>query len=92
MNAVLGTSLLALLVASGSGWAAPDAGYDAVREVANCAKAAIKTFHASRKVCLGHPRGTDVRTQCFEDTTREYFEAFEACYDLAESYGYGEEK
>jgi hypothetical protein len=87
MNAVLGASLIGLVVAAGSGGAAAEPGYDAVREVANCAKAAGKTFHASRQTCMDRfAWGTDQRTKCLDDTVREYFIAFEGCYHLAESY------
>jgi hypothetical protein len=93
MTTVLGASLITLVVAGGSASAAIDEGYDQVRTVHKCATAAKKAFHEGRHACQAksNPQ-TAERAACYEEVTKEYFRTFEGCYDLAESYGYGDEK
>jgi hypothetical protein len=93
MRAVLGAGLLAMVITSSNAWAAnhSDSGYDAVRKVGNCAEDAKKTFHADWRACRATPPG-DKRAECHEDTIAAYYESFEKCYELAESYHYSHNK
>jgi hypothetical protein len=89
VRAVLGASLLALVLTSSHAGAAPDTGYDQVRSVANCVQRATQAFHAGRRECrANHPRREEreAKLACYEETTRQFFADFEGCYDLAESY------
>lgn len=93
MRVVLGAGLLAMVVMISYAWATnhSDAGYNSVQKVGNCAEKAKKNFHAQRRECRASTSRGDKRVKCYEDTTDQYFEAFEKCYEMAESYHYSHE-
>lgn len=83
-----------MVITSSNAWATShsDSGYNAVQKVGNCARDAKKDFHNQRSACRGNTQRGDQRVKCYEDTTDRYFEAFEKCYEMAESYHYSHNK